>query len=60
MEWLSNGTYVEFPSLGHGVTLNPCGKDIGIAFINRPEIAPDSSCTVALKPKFVLPPILSQ
>ncbi len=60
LEWLSNGTYVEFPSLGHGVALNPCGRDIGIAFINRPEIAPNPSCTAALKPKFVLPPALSR
>jgi len=56
LEWLSNGTYVEVPSQGHGVTLNPCGRDIGIAFINRPEIAPNPSCTATLKPKFVLPP----
>lgn len=55
LEWLSNGTYVEFPSLGHGATLNHCGRDIGIAFINRPEIPPNPSCTAALKPKFVLP-----
>ncbi|HEY9824183.1 MAG TPA: alpha/beta fold hydrolase [Stenomitos sp.] len=55
LEWLSNGTYIEFPSLGHGVTLKPCGRDIGIAFINRPEVAPNPSCTASLKPKFVLP-----
>lgn len=55
MEWLSNGTYVEFPSLGHGVFQNLCAKDIGIAFINRPEIAPNLSCIAELKPKFVLP-----
>ncbi len=56
MEWLSKGIYVEFSSQGHGVISNPCGKDIGVAFINRPEIAPNTSCTEALKPKFVLPP----
>jgi len=56
MEGLTNGTYVEFPSLGHGVTQNQCGKDIGIAFISQPAIAPDTSCTEALKPKFVLHP----
>ncbi len=56
MEWLSNGAYLEFPSQGHGVISNPCGKDIGVAFINRPEIAPNASCIDALKPKFVLPP----
>jgi pimeloyl-ACP methyl ester carboxylesterase len=55
MEWLNNGIYVEFPSLGHGVTKYPCGKDIGHAFIQRPEIAPNTSCTATLKPKFVLP-----
>lgn len=56
MEWLSKGIYVEFPNQGHGVISNPCGKDIGVAFINRPEIAPNASCIDALKPKFVLPP----
>ncbi|MCG9892986.1 MAG: alpha/beta hydrolase [Thermosynechococcaceae cyanobacterium MS004] len=56
LEWLSNGTYIEFPSLGHGVTLKPCGRDVGIAFINRPEVAPNSSCTATLKPKFVVSP----
>jgi pimeloyl-ACP methyl ester carboxylesterase len=61
MEWLTNGTYVEFPSLGHGVTtLSQCGRDIGIAFIDRPKIAPNTSCTEALKPKFVLPPASAQ
>lgn len=55
LEWLSKGTYVEFYSQGHVVLPNPCGRDIGIAFINRPEIPPNPSCTAALKPKFVLP-----
>jgi pimeloyl-ACP methyl ester carboxylesterase len=55
MEWLNNGTYVEFPSLGHGVAVNQCGRDIGNAFVNRPEIVPNTSCTATLKPKFVLP-----
>ena len=63
MEGLTNGTYVEFPRQGHGVTIQhlndatlpPCARDIGIAFIDRPEVAPDTSCTTALKPKFVLP-----
>jgi pimeloyl-ACP methyl ester carboxylesterase len=56
MEWLNNGSYVEFSSQGHGVISNPCGRDIGIAFINRPGITPNTSCIDALKPKFVLPP----
>ncbi len=54
MEWFNNGTYVEFPSLGHGVILNPCARDIAITFINRPEIALNTSCTAELKPKFLL------
>ncbi len=54
MEWLNNGTYVEFPSLGHGVISNPCARDIAITFINRPEIAPNTSCTAELKPKFLI------
>ena len=31
-------------------------KDIGLAFIERPETAPDTACLANLKPKFVLPP----
>ncbi|OKH38022.1 hypothetical protein NIES2101_36275 [Calothrix sp. HK-06] len=60
MAWLTSGTYVEFPSLGHGVSLTPCGKAVGMAFLDRPEIAPNTSCTQALKPKFILPPASAQ
>jgi len=56
MEGLTNGTYIEFPGLGHGLFLNQCGRDVGVAFINSPQIKPNASCKEALKPKFVLPP----
>ncbi|MEA5448060.1 alpha/beta fold hydrolase [Leptolyngbya sp. CCNP1308] len=57
MEGLRNGTFVEFPSTGHGaIVASQCAKDIGVAFVNDPDRAPDTSCTSELFPEFVLPP----
>ncbi len=48
---LGNATYVEFPTLGHGVMRSdPCGLQIGLAFINDPTTTPDTTCTQALDP----------
>jgi hypothetical protein len=45
------------PEAGHGAIIFPqCVKDIGMAFIERPETAPDTACLATLKPTFVLPP----
>lgn len=57
MEGLRNGTFVEFSSTGHGaIVASQCAKDIGVAFVNDPNRAPDTSCTAELFPNFVLPP----
>lgn len=57
MEGLSNGTFVELSSTGHGAIVHSqCAKDIGVAFINNPDRVPDTTCTADLFPDFVLPP----
>jgi len=57
MEGLSNGTFVELSSTGHGaIVYSQCAKDIGVAFVNDPDRVPDTSCTADLFPEFVLPP----
>ena len=56
-ETLSRSQVIEVPEAGHGsIIFSQCVKDIGMAFIERPEIAPDIACLATLKPKFVLPP----
>ncbi|MBD1203265.1 MAG: alpha/beta fold hydrolase [Rhodobacteraceae bacterium] len=56
-ETLSRAQVIEVPEAGHGaIIFSQCVKDIGIAFIERPEAAPDTACLASLKPKFVLPP----
>ncbi len=56
MDGLSNGTFVEFSSTGHGVIVwSQCARDIGVAFINDPDGETDTSCTANLFPNFVLP-----
>lgn len=56
-ETLSRSQVIEVPEAGHGsIIFSQCVKDIGMAFFERPETAPDTSCLSTLKPKFVLPP----
>ncbi len=56
-ETLSRAQVIEVPEAGHGaIIFSQCVKDIGMAFIERPETTPDSACLASLKPKFVLPP----
>jgi pimeloyl-ACP methyl ester carboxylesterase len=56
-ETLSRAQVIEVPEAGHGaIIFSQCVKDIGMAFIERPETAPDTGCLASLKPKFVLPP----
>jgi pimeloyl-ACP methyl ester carboxylesterase len=56
-ETLSQSQVIEVPEAGHGaIIFSQCVKDIGMAFVERPEAAPDTACLVSLKPKFVLPP----
>jgi pimeloyl-ACP methyl ester carboxylesterase len=56
-ETLSRSHVIEVPEAGHGaIIFSQCVKDIGMAFIERPETAPDTACLAGLKPRFVLPP----
>lgn len=56
-ETLSRAQVIEVPEAGHGaIIFSQCVKDIGMAFIERPETAPDTTCLATLKSKFVLPP----
>ncbi|MBN2394659.1 MAG: DUF885 family protein [Anaerolineae bacterium] len=44
-ETLSNGYFIEFPTLSHGVMRsNECALDIGLAFLDNPTAKPDTSC----------------
>jgi len=56
-ETLSRSQVIEVPEAGHGaIIFSQCVKDIGMAFIERPETPVDTTCLASLKPKFVLPP----
>lgn len=56
-ETLSRSQVIEVPEAGHGaIIFSQCVKDIGMAFLERPEASPDTACLASLKPKFVLPP----
>jgi len=48
---LTNATYVEFPTLGHGIMRSDeCGLRIGLDFINDPTANLDVSCVAELPP----------
>lgn len=56
-ETLSRSQVIEVPEAGHGaIIFSQCVKDMGMAFIERPETPVDTACLASLKPKFVLPP----
>ncbi len=56
-ETLTRSQVIEVPEAGHGaIIFSQCVKDIGMAFIERPETPVDTTCLASLKPKFVLPP----
>jgi pimeloyl-ACP methyl ester carboxylesterase len=56
-ETLSRAQVIEVPEAGHGaIIFSQCVKDIGMAFVERPETLPDTTCLASLKPRFVLPP----
>jgi pimeloyl-ACP methyl ester carboxylesterase len=54
---LGNARVLGFPEAGHGALIfSQCAKDIGLAFIERPEAEPATGCIESLKPEWVLPP----
>ena len=54
---LENSTFLEFPGLGHGVSLEGgCPLSITLKFLDQPSIVPDSSCIGRMRaPAFSLP-----
>jgi hypothetical protein len=53
---LRKSRVVGFPDAGHGaIVFSKGAKDVGLAFIERPEKQVNAACTEALKPDFVLP-----
>ena len=40
-----NGTFVGFQDLAHGVTSDPCGAQIAIAFLDNPDAELDLTCS---------------
>jgi pimeloyl-ACP methyl ester carboxylesterase len=55
-EGLSRATALGFPEAGHAaLVFSQCAKDIGLAFVERPEEPLATGCIETLKPKFILP-----
>ncbi len=53
---LSRATALGFPEAGHAaLVFSQCAKDIGLAFVERPEEPLATGCIATLKPTFILP-----
>ncbi len=53
---LSRATALGFPEAGHAaLVFSQCAKDIGLAFVERPDQPLATQCIDTLKPKWVLP-----
>ena len=49
-ERLENAWYVEFPTLGHGVTATEgCPQSVTLAFLDDPRTQPDTSCVSGME-----------
>jgi pimeloyl-ACP methyl ester carboxylesterase len=54
---LGNARVLGFPEAGHGALMfSRCAKDVGLAFIERPDAELATGCIDSLKPAWVLPP----
>jgi pimeloyl-ACP methyl ester carboxylesterase len=54
---LSRSTFVQFPSLGHGVSFEVgCPQQVMLAFVDRPTSPPDAACASQLPPPEFTPP----
>ena len=56
-ETLPGGYFFEYPGVGHGASVVAgCPRDMLVAFLNDPAVAPDDACIGEMDlPKFVLP-----
>ncbi len=54
---LDNATYLEFPGVGHGVSVSgECPRNITLDFIEAPDTPPDTSCIAEMGgPDWVIP-----
>jgi hypothetical protein len=53
---LSNSFVYTFPGVGHGaIDGGPCPLGIGLAFLDNPTVAPDSSCIADMELTFFIP-----
>jgi pimeloyl-ACP methyl ester carboxylesterase len=53
---LPRGQAITLPETGHGaLAFSQCARDLGVAFIEHPSVALDTSCVAGLTPSFVLP-----
>lgn len=53
---LKNARVLGFPEAGHGaIVFSQCAKDIGMAFVERPDVEPETACIETLRPKWKLP-----
>lgn len=54
---LGNARALGFPEAGHGALIfSQCARDIGLAFVERPESELATGCIEGLRPQWVLPP----
>ena len=56
-EGLSNVYLLEFPGMGHAIIdATPCAREVGVAFVNAPNSAPNRACVDAIgAPNFYIP-----
>jgi hypothetical protein len=54
---LSRSYFFEFPGVGHGASVaDVCPLKVTLAFLNDPNVSPDSSCIAQMRPPdFVMP-----
>ncbi|WPL18066.1 Tripeptidyl aminopeptidase precursor [Thiorhodovibrio winogradskyi] len=53
---LPRGQAIVLPETGHGaLAFSQCARDLGVAFIENPTVALDTSCVAGLTPSFALP-----
>ncbi len=54
---LDNAAFLQFPGLGHGVSVDhPCPLQITVDFLAAPEAEPDASCIAQMAgPSFIIP-----
>jgi pimeloyl-ACP methyl ester carboxylesterase len=56
---LPNGRVYQFPTLGHGIGHDTCGRSVLLSFVKDPTAAPDAGCAAARRVAWVLPGALS-